>query len=184
MINKNDLRVIKTRNLLFETLIDLMKNSSFEDIKVSDICSKALINRSTFYTHYSDKYELLVDFINNLKKSLKEVLDKNTHIANTKEYYIEMIKILLNHIDEKKDIYYSILINNRNSIVIDILVEAASNDLNQKIEHDNNENIPSEIVSKFYLGAVIGLGFEWINNNKYSKEDIINYLNILIPENI
>ena len=40
-MNKNDLRVIKTKNALFETLTNLMKEKTFEEIKVSDICNKA-----------------------------------------------------------------------------------------------------------------------------------------------
>ena len=70
MDKKQDLRVIKTKNLLYQTLIELMKDKTFEEIKVSDICSKAMINRSTFYAHYEVKYELLVDFINNLQEEL------------------------------------------------------------------------------------------------------------------
>ena len=68
---KNDLRVIKTKKNLYEALITLMKEKTFEEIKVADICKKALINRSTFYTHYQDKYELLYELINNLKEELK-----------------------------------------------------------------------------------------------------------------
>ena len=56
MTNKNDLRVIKTNKALFNALLDLMKEKTFEEIKISDVCSKALINRSTFYAHYNDKY--------------------------------------------------------------------------------------------------------------------------------
>ena len=67
MDKKDDLRVIKTKKILYETLIELMKTKTFEEIKVSDICTKALINRSTFYAHYEDKYELLLEFINSLK---------------------------------------------------------------------------------------------------------------------
>lgn len=47
MKDKTDLRVIKTRNVLYKALIDLMKEKLFEEIKVSDICNKALVNRST-----------------------------------------------------------------------------------------------------------------------------------------
>ena len=47
-MNKKDLRVVKTQNTLYTTLLELMKEKSFEEIKVSDICSHALINRSTF----------------------------------------------------------------------------------------------------------------------------------------
>ena len=46
-------------------------------------------------------------------------------------------------------------------------------------------SIPDDIIVKFYLGGVINLGVEWLKDNtKYSKEEIINYLNLLIPDNI
>lgn len=181
-MTKNDLRVIKTKNLLFETLTILMKENSFERIKVSDICNKALINRSTFYSHYSDKYELLVDYIDNLKTNLRKALEKNNKNFNTKEYYIELIRLLLEQVDLKKDMFYSILINNRDSIVVDILFETISNDLDNRIQ--NEDGIPSEIISRFYLGAVVSLCLDWINSDKYTKEDIIKYINLLIPDNL
>ena len=96
--NKKDLRVIKTENLLYATLIDLLKEKTFEEIKVSDICNKALINRSTFYAHYQDKYELVVGFISTLKSELAKAIKDNGSTFNTKEYYLEMIEMILTHI--------------------------------------------------------------------------------------
>ena len=55
MAKKIDLRIIKTKKNLYEGLLTLMKERTFEEIKVSDICSAALTNRSTFYDHFSDK---------------------------------------------------------------------------------------------------------------------------------
>ena len=46
---KKDLRIIKTRKALYNAFEELMKSKPFEQIKVSDICNEALINRSTFY---------------------------------------------------------------------------------------------------------------------------------------
>lgn len=186
MEKKTDLRVIKTKNLIYNTLVELMKDKTFEEIKVSDICNKALINRSTFYSHYEDKYDLLVDFINSLKNEFISELNKNSSDLNVKEYYIELIKIFLNHIEERKEMYTSIMINNRNSIMMDILLSVVNNDLLKKIKSDEiDSSIPNDIIAKFYLGGVINLGVEWLkDNNKYSKEDIINYLNLLIPDNI
>lgn len=184
---KEDLRVTKTKKLLYETLISLMEEKSFEEIKVSDICKKALINRSTFYSHYSDKYELFMELINALKLSLFNSLNTNENNVNTREYFIELINILLNHIDDKKNIYYSILINNRNSIITDIILDVVSKDINSRIINDkiSTNNIPTEIVSKFYLGAVISIGIEYLESkNKYSKEDMIKYIDKLIPSNI
>lgn len=184
-MKKQDLRVIKTKNNLYNTLMELMKTKQFEEIKVSDICNMALVNRSTFYSHYNDKYELLEEYIKDLKESLTKELEKNKNISNTKEYYMELIRILLNHVDEKKDIYSSIMINNRNSITMDILYDVLNQDITSRLKEDNNKKIPNEIISKFYLGAIFNVGIEWLNNNtKYSKEELLEYLNILLPEEL
>ena len=186
MDKKDDLRVIKTKKILYETLIELMKTKTFEEIKVSDICTKALINRSTFYAHYEDKYELLLEFINSLKEEFINELSKNKNILNTREYYLEMIRLFLDHIENKKDIYNAIMINNRNSIMMDILSSVANNEVIKKMESSNiSTKVPANIIAKFYLGGVLNLGIEWLRDtNKYSKEEIIKYLEILLPENI
>lgn len=163
-----------------------MKTKTFEEIKVSDICTKALINRSTFYAHYDDKYELLLEFINSLKEEFINGLSKNKNILNTREYYLEMIRLFLDHIENKKDIYNAIMINNRNSIMMDILSSVANNEVIKKMESSNiSTKVPANIIAKFYLGGVLNLGIEWLRDtNKNSKEEIIKYLEILLPENI
>ncbi len=185
---KVDLRIIKTKKSLYEALLILMKEKTFEDIKVSDICEKAYINRSTFYTHFEDKYMLFDSLIKDLKESLKEELEKNKNISNSKEYYIELIKILLDHIEIKKEIYTPIMINNRNSIAMDMIYDTLNEDIIKRLEEDeilHNKKIPSEFIAKFYLGAIINIGMEWLKSkNKYKREEIIKYLKDLIPENL
>lgn len=183
---KMDLRILKTKNTLYQTLENLMRNKTFEEIKVSDICSEALINRSTFYSHYNDKYELLAEYINSLKDSLTIELQKNTSIRNTKEYYLEMIKLLLNHIEEKKNTYLGIMINNKNSVMMDILYDVIDKTLTEQISEDNhNSKVPTGVISKFYIGGVLNVCTEWLkNSNKYSKQEIIDFLDMLIPDNL
>lgn len=182
---KMDLRVFKTKKLLYTTLEDLMKNKAFEEIKVSDICTQAMMNRSTFYAHYADKYELLSAYINDLKNSLASELEKNQNIRNSKEYYIEMIKLLLEHMEQKKETYTSIMMHNRNSITIDILYDVINKDIIEQMNKEIKINsIPSDIISKFYLGAVFNVCLEWLkHNNTYSKQEIIHYIDLLIPNN-
>lgn len=180
MKKKVDLRIIKTKNNIYLSLINLLKNNTFEEIKVSDICNEALINRSTFYAHFEDKYELISSLINDLKKDLESELKTIQKDLTTKEYYLEMIRIFLNHIEGKEDIYRSIMINNKNSIIMDMIYDTISNDLNNKIKKDDID-IPVEVVSSFYIGAVINVGIEWLKNGKsYSKEEMLEYINQLI----
>ena len=180
-MNKKDLRVVKTQNILYTTLLDLMKEKTFEEIKVSDICNHALINRSTFYAHYNDKYELLAEFIQELKNSLTGELKKNKNISNTKEYYLEMIKLFLDHIDEKRESYLAIMIHNRNSITMDIIYDVLDHDITSHLQQDNSleqNKIPRSIIAKFYIGAVVNVGMEWLKSgSQYTKEDFPNELN-------
>ena len=185
MNKKDDLRVIKTRKLIYQTLLELMKEKTFEEIKVSDICSKAMINRSTFYAHYEDKYELLVDFLSNLKEEFAHELNESCkENLSIREYYIRLISLFLDHIDSKRDVYNSIMVNNRSSIMMDILLSVVNEDILKRFkENDINLKVPTEVISKFYLGGVINIGMEWLSNsNKYTKEEILDYLELLIPD--
>lgn len=182
---KVDLRIVKTKKAIYEAFMELLETKTFEEIKVSEICSKALINRSTFYTHFEDKYTLLNSLIMDMKDILKERLKENTNITNSKEYYMEVIKILLSHVEEKKHFYTAIMANNRNSIAMDMLYDVLEEDITDRVAKENRSDIPSEFVSYFYLGAIINIGLKWSRNRvRYPKEDIISYLEKLIPEDI
>ena len=53
-----DLRIKRSRKYLIEALFTLMKNKPFQKISVNDITQEAMVNRSTFYAHFTDKYDL------------------------------------------------------------------------------------------------------------------------------
>jgi AcrR family transcriptional regulator len=54
-----DPRILRTRKLLQQALVNLMKEKGFDAISVQDIAEAATINRATFYDHYPDKFALL-----------------------------------------------------------------------------------------------------------------------------
>src|SRR5215471_3853565 len=56
---RTDLRVRRTHALLRKTLIDLIAEKGFDAVTVGDIAEQAMVNRSTFYRHYPDKYALV-----------------------------------------------------------------------------------------------------------------------------
>ncbi len=183
-----DLRIKKTKKALQKTLIELLSKKSFEDIRVAEICELSFINRSTFYAHYKDKYELFDDTMVNLRNDLVEDLSKNAEISNSLDYFLHMLDIFLNHIEENKDIYLPIFINNKNGIIMDMVVNALEKDLVTKLSNDDSLKklgIPLPLVIKFYVGAIFYTGIEWLSNtNKYTKEDMQKYLNQLISKGI
>ncbi len=187
MKKKEDLRVTKTKKNLYEGLLLMMRDKSFEEIKVSDICSTALTNRSTFYDHFSDKYELLSSLIKDLEDELAKKLEENNNLETEKEYYMKMIELLFDHISENISIYSSIIKNNNNSIARDMFYDALVKDVEKHIKsnHMDHGNIPIEIITIFYVSAVINVCIYYITDpSKYKKEDILSYLNELVPSNI
>ena len=153
MKKKEDLRVVKTKANLYRGLMELMKDQTFEEIKVSDICNKSMINRSTFYDHFNDKYELLQSLMEDLKEELEEKIKVEKEIHSIREYYIETINLLLTHITENISIYSSVIKNNSNSIAHDMMINTILNSVTKYINENyiNESNIPTERIVLFYF---------------------------------
>ena len=66
-----------------------------------------------------------------------------------------------------------------------IILSVVNNELLTRINNEQrNAKVPNEIIAKFYLGGVIYMGITWLNDSsKYTKEEMIEYLSVLIPDN-
>ncbi len=49
--------------MFFEALKGLLAEKSFEDISVQDLAERSTLNRATFYDHFTDKFALLEEMI-------------------------------------------------------------------------------------------------------------------------
>lgn len=59
MNTRNNQRARITRNKIKDVFVDLLTTKAIQSITVQDICKRIEINRSTFYTHYDDVYDLM-----------------------------------------------------------------------------------------------------------------------------
>lgn len=59
MSRKADPLPARTRQLLFNALIELIPKKRWEQIRVQDILDATGVGRSTFYAHYDNKFDLL-----------------------------------------------------------------------------------------------------------------------------
>ena len=188
MGNKTDLRIVKTKKLLFNALLTLMKEKNFDKIKISDICGEALINRSTFYAHYEDKYDLLTDLFEEQRLALLKELEEENNVLFSKDYIMKLLSVVIDYIDDKKDIYSSILLHNKNGFLIDFLIDVIEKDASERLknyEDIKNSNLPLDIIVKFYAGGIINIGISWLTHSeKYNKDELLNYIDKLIPEKI
>src|SRR6201993_184601 len=54
-----DPRVLRSRQMLMESLLRLLTRKEFDEISIQEIADEATLNRATFYLHYPDKSALL-----------------------------------------------------------------------------------------------------------------------------
>jgi Transcriptional regulator len=74
--------VIKTRGLIREAFVKLVDEKGFKSITVNDISDKAMINRSTFYLHYKDKFDLLEKIVDEAIQNILFLVEPQAHIVN------------------------------------------------------------------------------------------------------
>lgn len=58
-MNRSESKFKNTANKMISSFISLLESKEFADITIMDICKKADVNRSTFYAHYDNTYDLL-----------------------------------------------------------------------------------------------------------------------------
>jgi AcrR family transcriptional regulator len=66
-----DRRVKRTQNALREALIALILERGWDETSVQEVCDRADVGRSTFYTHFVDKEDLLVSGFDELRRALR-----------------------------------------------------------------------------------------------------------------
>src|SRR5215469_12567808 len=66
-----DRRVRKTHKLLHEALFSLIHERDFDSIAIKEILHRADVGRSTFYSHFRDKEELLVSGLHEMLRALR-----------------------------------------------------------------------------------------------------------------
>lgn len=61
-----------TRRLMKDALMELMENKPLASVSITELCSRADVNRSTFYSYYSDLLQLLKEIEDDIIGQLPE----------------------------------------------------------------------------------------------------------------
>ena len=184
-IKKIDLRVKRTDKLILDTFMNLLKEKSFDDIRISDICNGAMIHRTTFYKHFEDKYNLLSYALKNIINGFEiKSLDFYNNTVSRK-FYINLFKSFLQHIEINRKIYLVGLRNLKSDFLINnfkrIIVTSIKYRLEDNNKHGANFTIPIPVLAELYYATMIGLGIWWLQNDAdISIDETISYLDLAL----
>lgn len=110
MKQKENQRIMLTKNLLQHAFLKLLKTVPLHAISIRELCQEAGINRTTFYNHYGSQYDLLSDISQRFLDSIAERLE--TADFSDRENVHQRVAMVLEYIAENREL--SILLMNNN----------------------------------------------------------------------
>ena len=115
-----DLRVQKTKQMLYQALVELMEEFPFNKIKVVQVVQRSGVSKDTFYRHYATVYDLYREMITEEVERINGVLyDPAQGYRNQKVYAVNHVKAVL----DNQRIWRVAMKETSPNILIDLLVK-------------------------------------------------------------
>lgn len=174
-LNKNDLRVVKTKNGIHQALLHLLQNKPLTHIKVTELCKAANINRGTFYFHYEEVGDVFKELFQEIMLDLKESYDepyKRTNHLTVETLDPNTIRIF-HHIKKYEDFYKIVLSENVSTTYYYMLFDA----VRFIFIHDNRSKAYDPLKGYLYsytTNAILGLVIEWYRRGFQESAEEMN----------
>ena len=159
-----------------EAMLEMLETKNFSEVTVSDLCRKSGVNRSTFYSHYSNTFDLLQEIkdrmISDFVKSF-EGLGETNDIAN----YIDNahLNIYLTFIKNNIKLFRTAAINMNAEIFNKVFEFIRKGYLSYGITDENYIYYSS----RFYLQGINAIVTEWV---KRGCSDTVEYVASVIKK--
>lgn len=187
---KTDLRKIRTKKMIIDAFLELVEEKGMETVTIQEIADKAMINRATFYAHFTDKqdlYDSILEFASNAFTSVIQE-DQLIHGRTIKLKHIE--NLLTN-------IYITVKKNQKFFIT---LTDGYANEfLRQKLAdllyvkyHDifdslriteNNLEVPLDFIIEYMTAIFMGTLHWWLTADSQMTPDALARLVIKLVAN-
>ena len=186
---KIDMRTKRTKKALKHAMYKLLLEKSYEKISVTDLCELAEVNRVTFYTHYSDKSELLNELLEEISKSIEEESNKYLKTHQSEDPIRDYALMATNSIYQicVKNIDVISSLNKQQSVLLlgimdQIMIKRGLETL-EKLKDEIHLNFPPDFIIKFLLGGVSKVTYEWaLKENNLSEKEFFDHIYKLIYE--
>jgi AcrR family transcriptional regulator len=186
---REDRRKSRTRRLLRESLYSLILEKGYDTLTVEEITQRADLGRTTFYLHYKDKEELLLESIDSLVNDLvesistipitawKDLLERPVSASTNGKSPIQFI---FEHAARNAVLYKIILRGEARykatDRLRDIIIRTVYAFMDVRLAQerpDFHPEIPLDVFANFFAGALLGNLTWWLENDLlYTAEEM------------
>ena len=160
---KSDLRVMKTKRAIHTAFAELLTEKNMDDITVTDIASRAMINRKTFYNNYRGVYELVDELENEVIRTFETAMQGIDFIENPYAVFVKLTEI----INSDMDFYGALLRSSRNAG----LAHKIRQTLQQKAQDmfASRVDMPPdqmEVMMNYSISGMVAVYQSWFNSER------------------
>lgn len=161
-----DLRIEKTKSYIINAFISLRKTKPLEKITIKELCESAKINKSTFYCHYTDIFDLSdtieTEFVDSIISHLSQPEDI---LENIEAFAFELFAAL----ESKEELLYILFGNNK----FETLAEKLENKLKSLIfgKYPIYKDDPVKNIQMTF--CIQGANIAYLKSRQYGDEIVI-----------
>ena len=186
-MNKNESKYFNTAIKMDMAFLELLEKKEFAYITIKEICEKAGVNRSTFYLHYENVEDLLLESVEYMNEQFLLYMKCDAEVFMTqirecplnKLYLVtpEYLMPYLSYIQKHKRIFLTAITHAKT-----LRLDKSYNKLFQHVFVPILERyqVPSEdreYIMKFYIHGIMAVVSGWLRND--CKEDQRQIMNII-----
>jgi AcrR family transcriptional regulator len=153
-----DRRIQRTQRHLHEALSTLIHEKPYDAIAVKEILDRADVGRSTFYTHFRGKDELLVS-------GMRDMLRSSRSPSSRREDVLWFSLPVLSHLDQHRRTSgarmgsrgRTVLHQHLQQVVAELVADALKRD---RMREDFGRNLPPELLAQ-HVAATFVLVLNW-----------------------
>lgn len=176
---RSDRQAQRTRKLLLKAFIELVDERGYDVITIQDIVDRANVGRTTFYSHYKSKDELLMSyheaFLGEYRSILlhlhplsrKELLCPETPPATISAY---------RHVDETRSRMHSIFYGKDGPLILRRIRDLSTREIEGNLRavfSEADSAIPLDLLANYLAGAQIALMQWWLEKRRPHKPEAL-----------
>lgn len=176
-----DKREEKSIKAIHQAFVELVNEKRYEDIVIQDILDKSGVSRSTFYSHFKTKDDLLIDISNHIFEHVfsKTLEEETSHdFSHEAVYdYKHLVTHLFYHIRDEQELFKGLFKSNGINIYLNELRTQLKFFVNSYYNnYSKDPKTPIELRKTMVIEDFIVILNYWIKNDfKETPEEIGEY---------
>lgn len=174
---KPDRRVQRTRELLQQALIALIRERGYDAVTIQDIAERANVGRTTFYLHYTSKDDLFLHCHDAILNQFQ--LNPSTHLSRETLLSPEApagMTMAYRHLTEARALLAPILQGKDSLLILRRIRDRSAEEIEAHLRDafpEAESSIPFDLLASYLAGAQIALVQWWLEKRQPHPPELL-----------